>query len=150
MSDRRQGGGKRDGNGGGRRGPAAPDPRGESLALEGALASDSAVPAPAADLLAAIGDLRPVSTRRPARTVALLGLAVAVAILVCLLIRPVRRDLPALPVGWVAAVALAWVVALAMTLLAAARPRRGEVLPDTARAGRTAAAAAAALVLLGL
>jgi hypothetical protein len=119
---------------------------GEAMSLRAA----TDVPPPPAALLAELEGMKPVRTRVPARTVAALGLLLAAIPVAALLAFGPRLDLAALPVAWVALVALAWAAGLAFTLLAAAWPPRGEVLPDTARAGRTALAVAAGLLLLGL
>jgi hypothetical protein len=101
-------------------------------------------------LLAEMAALRPVRTRVPARTALILVLGAVVIALATVLRVGLRRDLPALPAGWVIAVAAAWAGGLLVVLLAATLPRRGEVLPDTGRAGRSALLVAAALLLLGL
>jgi hypothetical protein len=106
-------------------------------------------PPPAPALLAAVGHMRPVRTRVPRRTLLVL-LAVGLVWPVAAVVRQTREDLPFLPVAWVVVMALAWTVGVLLPLGSAVLPRRGEVLPDTARAGRVAAICAAMLMLLGL
>jgi hypothetical protein len=112
--------------------------------------SGGAPPAPSATLLAALGDLKPVRTRVPARAVALLAMAGLAAAAAGPLVAGLRRDLGALPAIWVVAAAAAWLAGLLAAVLAAAWPRRGEVLPDASRAARAAVAVAAGLMALGL
>jgi hypothetical protein len=106
-------------------------------------------PPPGGPLLEAVGSMRPVRTRVPARTLLLL-LVVGLVAPVAAVIHRTRPDLPFLPVAWVVVMALAWVGGVVAPLLAALIPRRGQVLPDGARAGRIAALSTALLVLLGL
>lgn len=106
-------------------------------------------PPPGAALLDAVRTMQPVRSRVPARTLALL-LAVGLVWPVVAVLRRTRADLPYLPVVWVVLMALAWSAGVIAPLVAALLPRRGEVLPDTARAGRVAALCASLLVLLGL
>jgi hypothetical protein len=107
-------------------------------------------PPPDAALLAALAEMKPVRTRSPNLSLAVLGGAAAALATIALAVKGLRADLGALPVGWVTAMALAWVAGLTSVLLAVTLPRRGEVLPDTARAGRTALRVTAGLILLGL
>lgn len=112
-------------------------------------ARDPNPPPPGAALLSAVAGSKPVKTRAPAR---LLALLVAVGLLgpVFSLTKGVRADLGFLPVVWVVLMAAFWAAGAALPLYAAIVPPRGEVLPDTARAGRFALGAAAVLLLLGL
>jgi hypothetical protein len=112
-------------------------------------ASDDRPPAPNPALLSAVGACKPVATRVPARVLALLigvGL-IAPAITIA---RGMRADLPFLPVAWVVLMAVFWAAGALLPLLAAVIPPRGEVLPDTARAGWLALATAVVLLTLGL
>jgi len=93
--------------------------------------------------------MRPVRTRVPGRTMLLL-LVVGLILPVATVIHRTRADLPFLPVAWVVLMALAWAGGVVAPLIAALIPRRGEVLPDGARAARIAALCASLLVLLGL
>jgi hypothetical protein len=108
------------------------------------------VPPPGADLMAAMNDLKPVRTRRPRLAAAVLALASLGVPAGYLMIARWRTDLGALPMPWVVGMAVAWAIGLGAMLLTATLPRRGEVLPDTARAGRTTLAVTALLILLGL
>jgi hypothetical protein len=115
--------------------------------LRKATGVDGPAPPPAPELMKAIGDMKPVQTRGrfgAFLTVMLLGLLAPVA---TLLLRPLRRDLGALPTTWVVAASLAWGLAFVLTLAATLVPRRGDVLPAAGRASR---AGTAALVLLAL
>jgi negative regulator of sigma F NrsF-like protein len=106
-------------------------------------------PPPGAALLQAVGDMKPVRTRAPLRTL-LVVLAAGLVLPIAAVVRRTRADLPFLPVLWVVAMAVAWTVGVIAPLVAAVLPRRGEVLPDGGRAGRVAAVCASLLVLLGL
>jgi hypothetical protein len=107
-------------------------------------------PPPGPALLAAIEGMKPVPTRVPGRALAaLLALGAAWAI-GAVGLHGVRDDLPELPLLWVVGTALAWAAALTAVVVAVALPPKGEVLPDTARAGRVAVMATAGLLVLGL
>ncbi|HET6283961.1 MAG TPA: NrsF family protein, partial [Polyangia bacterium] len=69
---------------------------------------------------------------------------------VFVLARGMRPDLAFLPTPWVVLMAVFWAAGALLPLLTAVVPPRGEVLPDTARAGRFALAAAVILLVLGL
>lgn len=122
----------------------------EGDASGGLLPKDAQVPPPGADLLATMQNLKPVRTRVPARAAVALTAACLVLPAVLLFSGGLREDLPGLPFAWVAGMALAWLTGLLAMLLTATLPRRGEVLPDTARAARTTAFVTASLILLGL
>lgn len=107
-------------------------------------------PAPSGSLLAEVEDMRPVSTHVPWWTLLIVAAASCVYPLVALAVYPLRRDLGALPVPWLIAVALAWLAGFVVPLTLALVPRSGQVLPDGARAGRAALLAALTLVLMGL
>jgi hypothetical protein len=105
-------------------------------------------PAPSPRLLERVASMRPVGTRAPVRS--LLGVA-ALALVwggAAVLVRPLRQDLPWLPVGWVVTVAIVWLAAFAAPLAAALVPGRGQVLPNLERAGVSAAIAAVGVILL--
>lgn len=107
-------------------------------------------PAPSAALLASVGSMHPVRTRLPVRTLLVLAAAACVFPLSTIALRPLRQDLGALPVPWLATMALVWLAGFVVPLAAAVLPSRGQVLPDGARAGRTAVLASLTLVLAGL
>jgi hypothetical protein len=109
----------------------------------------TSAPPPSAALLDALAKLQPVRTRVPVRTLVLV-LAVGLVWPVIAVLRRTRADLPYLPLAWVVVMALVWSAGVVAPLWAALLPRRGEVLPDGARAARVAAASASLLVLLGL
>src|SRR5262249_40795218 len=101
-------------------------------------------PSPA--LLEQIGRMRPVPTRAPARAL-LLVLAASVAWGAAVLaLRHLRRDLGALPLGWLLGVGAAWAAALAAPPAPPLLPRRRAVQPDAPRALWAAAIAGAAAV----
>ena len=108
------------------------------------------LPPPNAALLAAIVEMKPVRTRVPLTALLILAGTAAAIVAAFLIARGLRPDLHALPAAWVVAMALAWATGLATVLLAVALPRRGDVLPDTARAGRAALVVSIGLILLGL
>jgi hypothetical protein len=111
---------------------------------------DAPPPPPAPDLLNAVAAMKPVRTRtRFGAFLAVLAVGV-VAPAASLLMRPMRRDLAALPVGWIVVAALLWASSFLVSLAAALVPRREEVLPAAARASRVALAAMAALFLFAL
>jgi len=107
-------------------------------------------PAPSANLLASMQELRPVRTRIPLRTLLAVAAAACVFPVSAIALYPLRRDLTALPPLWVAGVGLVWFAGFIFPLMAALLPTPGQVLPDGYRAGRTAFLAALTLVLMGL
>ena len=107
-------------------------------------------PPPSAALQASLDDLKPVRTRVPFRTLLVVLAAGCVYPVTALAIYPLRRDLSALPVVWLIAVALLWVAGFSIPLVLALLPRRHQVLPDASRAVRAAILAALTLVLAGL
>jgi hypothetical protein len=112
---------------------------------------NAAPPAPpSAALLASVNAMRPVRMRVPFRTLLVVAAAAVVFPTVAIAIYPLRRDLHALPPLWFAAVAVAWLAGFIIPLSAALLPRPGQVLPDGARARRTAILASLTLTLTGL
>lgn len=106
-------------------------------------------PPPGAALAGAVAAMQPVRTRVPIRAL-LLVLAVGLLWPIVAVVGSRRADLPFLPASWVVVMALVWTGGVVAPLVAAILPRRGQVLADTARAGRVAAVCSAVLVLLGL
>ena len=103
-------------------------------------ANTDAAPPPSAELLALVGRTEPVETRRPWRAY-LVSAALALAVgLGLLALSPLRSDLRWLPSPWLIAGAAFWTFGFFAALAAALVPRRGQVAPDPARAGATAAA----------
>jgi hypothetical protein len=94
--------------------------------------------------------MQPVRTRTRFGAFLLVALVGMIAPVVTLVHAPFRRDLSALPMGWVAAATGLWALSLLLSLAAALVPRREDVLPAPARASRTAVAALAALLLFAL
>jgi hypothetical protein len=124
--------------------------RADELDALGQVPSATPPPPPSPALLEAMGAIRPVRTRVPLRTLLLLAAAAAVYPIAAIAVVPLRRDLHALPPLWLGAVALVWLAGFIVPLALAILPRRGQVLPDGARAGRAAMLAALTLVLMGL
>jgi hypothetical protein len=110
--------------------------------------SPPAPPSPA--LLAALSDLEAVRTRVPVRTLLLVAAAACVYPVTALGLYPLRKDLDALPFAWLITVALVWLAGFAVPLVLAVLPRKGQVLPDAAAAGRSAFLSISTLILLGL
>jgi hypothetical protein len=113
---------------------------------------DAELPPPPAGpaLTAALRDLPPVRTRVPVRAFVLLLAVLLICAAVTFSQLGTRHDLGALPLAWVLAMGVIWFAAGPFVLARAVLPARGNVLPDAARAGRTAIVVAAGLVLLGL
>jgi hypothetical protein len=110
--------------------------------------ADAPPPGPA--LVHALESLHPVRTRVPARTLAI-AVAAALAYPVSAIARHgLRRDLGHLPLIWLIAMTLVWTLAVALLFVRALLPRRGDVLPDAARAARTTVTVCAALIAIGL
>jgi Negative regulator of sigma F len=111
---------------------------------------DAPPPPPAAGLLQEVGGMRAVRTRgRFGGFAAVLGVGL-VAPLLLLALRPLRRDLPALPPAWVVGAAAVWLGGFAAALAAALVPARGDVLPSAGRASRVGLAVIAALAAFAL
>jgi hypothetical protein len=95
--------------------------------------------------------MRPVRTRSPRvgllLALLLLGGYAAVPLLFFLHLRPDLREQPA---GWLWGVSFAWFLGMLAPLSAALLPRRGQVLPDGARALVVAGAALLLLTALSL
>jgi hypothetical protein len=108
-------------------------------------------PPPSKALADAVAAMKPVRTRSPWRSLALLlaGLAVYASLPPLFLFR-IRPDLPDLPLSWLLGVGFAWLLGLILPLLAALIPRRGQVLPDGGRAAFLAASATVALIAVSL
>jgi hypothetical protein len=132
--------------------PAAPPPSDRAAAAVDHL---SELPLPEAPPLspaleAELARLRPVGTRRPLRELAILiGLSViyGAGLLVAL---AVRRDLSELPMGWVTATALGWLLGFVVPCYLALVPRPGAVTPRWRVAGLAAGVTSVAFVVYGL
>jgi hypothetical protein len=107
-------------------------------------------PPPSEALLAAMGRVAPVRTRRPLRAFAVVAAASLAYTALWLLWFPPRQDLPFLPRLVWGAELVVWLAAFVGTMAAAIVPRRGAVLPDAPRAGRFALVGALGLIALGL
>jgi hypothetical protein len=109
-----------------------------------------AAPPPAADLLRAVGGMKPVRTRTRFGAFVLVALVGLVAPVIALGHLPMRQDLEALPVWWVSTAAALWGLVFALSLAAALVPRRGDVLPAPGRASRISGTAMVVLLLFAL
>jgi hypothetical protein len=117
------------------------DPRVLRMALE------TPVPPPSAEMLKAVGILRPVRTRsRFGAFLAVLAIG-AVWPVYTLLHVPLRRDLGALPPAWVGLGAALWAFTFVLSLAAALVPARGDVLPSAGRASRLSTIAMGVVLL---
>src|ERR1700690_3392426 len=108
-------------------------------------------PTPGKALADAVSAMKPVRTRAPWRSLALLlvGLTVYASLPPLFLFR-LRPDLPDLPSSWLLGVGFAWLLGLILPLMAALIPRRGQVLPDGGRGGFLGVAATLALIAVSL
>ena len=115
----------------------------------------AAQPPPAAPPLspaleAELGKLAPVATRRPLRQLAtLIGVSLVYAAGL-LAVASMRRDLHELPVAWLVAAGLAWLLGFLVPCYLALVPRAGGVMPRPQLAIASAAVTSAAFVVLGL
>ncbi|HVV81840.1 MAG TPA: NrsF family protein [Kofleriaceae bacterium] len=103
-----------------------------------------------ADLEEELASLAPVAPRRPWRQLALVAaVSIGYAGLIVALIS-LRKDLPGLPRGWMAAYLAAWLAGFGAPLALAVVPARGSMMPRTNLAAAVAAVAAIGFVALGL
>ncbi|MFL5307118.1 MAG: NrsF family protein [Polyangia bacterium] len=98
-------------------------------------------PPPNPALMAAVQQMHPVRTRSRLGAFAAVGAAALMVPAVVLATHEWRRDLPALPPGWLVAAAALWATAFTISLAAALVPARGHVLPAPARGSRAGLAA---------
>jgi hypothetical protein len=110
----------------------------------------SSAPPPSPALLERVGRIGPVRTRRPGGALVAATLLSAVAPAYLLHLYPVRRDMGALPRWWLLVAGLLWAGMSLLLLARAILPRRGDVLPNAARAARTAAVSSLLLIAFGL
>jgi hypothetical protein len=114
-------------------------------------ATDGAdLPPPSAELLSAVATMKPVKTSVPGRILIALFAAGLLVPLVALAAQGLRKDFWELPTAWLVAMAALWAAAAALPLFAAILPRRGEVLPDAARARVVSLTATVTLLIAGL
>ena len=116
------------------------------------LAAQPAAPAPplSAALEAELGQLPPVSGRRPLRELAIV-VAVSVVYGAGLLgALSLRRDLDELPTGWLYGAGVAWLLGFAVPCYLALVPRAGSVMPRWRWAAASAAVTSIAFIVLGL
>jgi hypothetical protein len=101
-------------------------------------------------LEAELDKLAPVTPRRPMRQLAtLVGISVIYAIGLVAMFR-VRGDLDELPMPWLLAAGLAWVLGFVIPCYLALMPRPGQVTPRWGWAAASAIVASIAFVVLGL
>lgn len=115
------------------------------------MTDDMLPPPPLGDLLEAeMRDLKPVATRRPWRDVGVVAVAAAIAVAVMVGALRVRRDLDAMPTGWLVAYGAAWVASFAAGAWLVLVPRRGAVSPRWLPAAVLGAVIAVGFVGAGL
>jgi hypothetical protein len=107
-------------------------------------------PPPSDRLRAALQQMQPVRTRSRFGAFVAAAIAGLVVAGIVLARHSLRRDLAALPTGWVVAAATLWSAAFALSLGAALVPARGEVLPAPATGSRAGMGALLALVVFAL
>ena len=107
-------------------------------------------PPPARALMDAVQSMKPVRTRTRFGAFAAVALGGLVAPAAVLTHHAMRRDLGALPLGWVITAAALWGIAFASSLAAALIPARGDVLVPPARASSVGGLALAALLTFSL
>ncbi|HEX5058176.1 MAG TPA: NrsF family protein [Kofleriaceae bacterium] len=115
-----------------------------------AAAPPPAPPPMSAELQAELGSLTPVAPRRPLRQ---LAIVVAVSLLYgagLIAALSMRRDMDELPMGWLVATAIAWLVGFALPCYLALVPRKGSMMPRTRWAAASAIVASIAFIALGL
>jgi hypothetical protein len=116
------------------------------------LSAQPPVPAPplSAALEAELGDLLPVSARRPLRQLAIVvavSLVYAAGLLAAV---KMRRDMDELPTSWMIGAGIAWLLGFAVPCYLALVPRAGSVMPRWRWAAVSAAITSIAFVVLGL
>lgn len=122
----------------------------EDLSSLGILQAALPPPPPSSALRASVTAMRPVRTRVPFLSLLVIAVAACVFPVAALALLPLRRDLAALPSSWFGGVALTWLAGFIVPLTHAVLPRPGQVLPDAARAMRTAGLAGLTSILMGL
>ncbi len=103
-----------------------------------------------AALEAELARLAPVATRRPVRQLAILAAVSIVYAAGLVAMLSLRRDLRELPMGWLAAVAIAWLGGFAVPCYLALVPRPGQVTPRAQWAAASAAVTSILFIALGL
>jgi hypothetical protein len=116
------------------------------------LAAQPATQAPplSAALEAELGDLLPVSPRRPMRQLAIVvgvSLVYGAGLVAAL---KLRRDMDELPMSWIVATAIAWLFGFAVPCYLALVPRSGSVMPRWRWAAASAVVTSIAFIVLGL
>jgi hypothetical protein len=101
-------------------------------------------------LEAELGNLRPVSGRRPLRQLAIVvgvSLVYGAGLIAAL---KMRRDMNELPSSWIVATAFAWLLGFAVPCYLALVPRAGSVMPRWRWAAASAVVTSIAFIVLGL
>ena len=111
---------------------------------------DAPAPPPAAALLNVVGGMQAVRTRGRFGAFAIVMAVGVIGPLLLLALRPLRRDLAALPPGLLLIDGALWLAACAAALAVALVPARGDVLPSAGRASRLALGIIAGLVVFYL
>lgn len=114
------------------------------------MSSEANLPPLPAELEASLVDLAPVKTRRPLRQLSILaGISViyGAALVAGLTTRP---DMAELPMGWLAAAAIAWLAGFLLPAYLALVPKAGSMMPRWPYAAVAAIVSSVGFVLLGL
>jgi hypothetical protein len=107
-------------------------------------------PPMSAALEAELGDLKPVSARRPLRELAIvvgISLVYGVGLIAAL---QMRRDMDELPPGWLIGAGITWLLGFAVPCYLALVPRPGSVMPRWHWAAASAVVTSIAFIALGL
>jgi hypothetical protein len=107
-------------------------------------------PALGKDLEAELRTLAPVRTRRPLQHIGMLATLSLIYGAVLVVVLTTRRDMGELPMGWLAGVAIAWLLGFLVPSYLALVPRPGSMSPRWLIAGIAVAIAATCFVTLGL
>jgi negative regulator of sigma F NrsF-like protein len=108
-------------------------------------------PPPLSQLLEAeLAQLAPVATRRPVRQLVLLVVVSLIYGAGVLAMLAMRRDMDALPMGWLVGAGLAWLIGFVVPMYLATVPRAGAVMPRWQLAGVSAVVGSLGFIGLGL
>jgi len=118
--------------------------------LDQLASSPAEVPAIGRALEAELATLSPVTTRRPLRHLAVLAALSLLYGAVLVVVLETRKDMDELPMGWLAAVAFAWLFGFLVPSYFALQPRPGSMMPRWKPAALAAVVASVGFVSLGL
>ncbi len=122
----------------------------ELPALDQLAASSPRAPSIGDALEAELANLAPAKTRRPLRHVAILAALSLLYGAVLVVVLKTREDMHELPMGWLAAVGLAWLFGFLVPSYFALQPRAGSMMPRWKPAALAAVVASVGFVSLGL